>query len=669
MKLNLRNKFLVPTLFLVFFGMAILTLISYINSKSALEHAIKGQMTGVTDGIQDQLETWVNRVKDNIKLWAELDQFQAELAQQNTLVGKWTNIGQYNAQLLMKTKEDGYYYDFIGLANRRGEVHVTSDTDKVTKPIIVKDKAFFQTAIKGPLFISDIFKNSRTSKPAFIVSAPVYGIDEYGTESTDEINGVIYAIVNMEYFNNAYIDKVDVGKTGYAFIYNKNGIAVAHSDASEIMNLDLKKYDFGREMLKLKKGVTTYNLEGIENIASFDSLPKTGWGVAVGVGASEVFAPVKNIGLISILILLIVVSLFSLIMWLMTGMLILKPISKVITGLKDLAEGEGDLTTRLQVNSDDEVGELSRWFNTFMERLQRIISEIGVNADSLTASSVELSELSGSMSAGADSMSTKSNTVNHAADEMSSNINTVATAMEQASTNMNLVASAAEEMTATINEIAQNSEKARSITNDAVSQSDDASKKIDELGKAAQEIGKVTEAITDISEQTNLLALNATIEAARAGEAGKGFAVVANEIKELAKQTAEATQDIKTRINGIQISTSESVTQVEEISRVIKGVNEFVSTIAAAVEEQSVSTKEIAGNVAQASSGIQEVSEKVTDSSTVADKIAKDIGDVNQSSTDMSNSSSQVDLSAHELADLASKLKEQVEKFKVSHDV
>lgn len=156
-------------------------------------------------------------------------------------------------------------------------------------------------------------------------------------------------------------------------------------------------------------------------------------------------------------------------------------------------------------------------------------------------------------------------------------------------------------MTTTINEIAQNTEKANTITGEAVSEAKGASDNVDELGSAAQEISKVTETVTEISEQTNLLALNATIEAARAGDAGKGFAVVANEIKELARQTAEATQDIKRRIEGIQDSTSGTVTKIQQISKVINDVNDIVSTIASSVEEQSVTTKEIATNVAQAS--------------------------------------------------------------------
>ncbi|MBW2608734.1 MAG: methyl-accepting chemotaxis protein [Deltaproteobacteria bacterium] len=342
-----------------------------------------------------------------------------------------------------------------------------------------------------------------------------------------------------------------------------------------------------------------------------------------------------------------------------------RPLNQILGRVRDIAEGGGDLTMRIEAESQDEVGRLADLINIFLGNLQQMIQNISGNADTLNTSSSDLSTLANQMSDGADQMSNRANTVAAASEEMSTNMDSVAAAMEEASTNIGVVATSAEEMTATINEIAQNSEKARNITNEAVTQAHNASERVDELGKAAQEIGKVTEAITEISEQTNLLALNATIEAARAGEAGKGFAVVANEIKELARQTAAATREIKEQIEGIQASTSGTVKEIGNILKVINDVNDIVSTIAAAVEEQSVTTKEIASNVSQASQGIQEVNENVAQSNTVSKDIAREITDVNQATAEISNSSSQVNLSADEMSGLAAQLQEMVGRFKV----
>jgi methyl-accepting chemotaxis protein len=185
------------------------------------------------------------------------------------------------------------------------------------------------------------------------------------------------------------------------------------------------------------------------------------------------------------------------------------------------------------------------------------------------------------------------------------------------------------------------------------------------LGHAAMQIGKVVETITEISEQVNLLALNATIEAARAGDAGKGFAVVANEIKELAKQTAAASGEIKQQIQGIQTSTQGTVTEIGSIAKVVGEVNELVTTIAAAVEEQSVTTKDIAGNVARASEGVGEVNTTIAEGSNAANSIAADIADVTQAADEMTNASSQVNASSGALLDLAEKLNVMVKQFRV----
>ena len=198
------------------------------------------------------------------------------------------------------------------------------------------------------------------------------------------------------------------------------------------------------------------------------------------------------------------------------------------------------------------------WSNTF-RLIRGNTSTLEATSEAMNAASTELSN-------DAKNLYTLTNTVAVAAEEMSSNMNAVAAAMEQSNTNVSMVAAATEEMTATINEIASNSDKARIIVAEAVTEAEKASISVGDLGRAAKEINKVTDTITEISEQTNLLALNATIEAARAGEAGKGFAVVANEIKVLAKQTRDSTQDISQQIEGIQQATMQAVGVINNIT-------------------------------------------------------------------------------------------------------
>lgn len=402
--------------------------------------------------------------------------------------------------------------------------------------------------------------------------------------------------------------------------------------------------------------------------------------------------------------------------------MIVRPLRSITNNLLDMSEGEGDLTQRLKVDcpvcSDvkkcntpscksygksglcweisgtmaddpdcidvtsgkitncrncevykksnyDELQELSSNFNSFIFKLQHMFKDVVQGVVTISSATTELSAIAEQMSGGANNVSDQSNSVSTAAEEMSVNMDSVAAATEETTTNMNIVASAAEEMTATISDVNTNTEQASKVTGEAVEEAKSATTKVQQLGLAASEISKVTEVITDISGQTNLLALNATIEAARAGEAGKGFAVVANEIKELAKQTADATGQIKTQIEDIQNSTSDTVNQIERITSVINNVNDTVNSITGAVSEQTAATDEIASNVAQAAQGLAEVNENVAQSSAVSGQIAQDITVVNQSATEMATSSGEVQSSAAELSETAEKLKDMMGGFKL----
>ncbi len=324
-----------------------------------------------------------------------------------------------------------------------------------------------------------------------------------------------------------------------------------------------------------------------------------------------------------------------------------------------------DLTQVLAVPGRDEIGMLFLNLNRFVSNLRTVLAKIALASNTVASSATELSAVSEQTSQSVQTMSGKTGTVAAAAEESSANTGSVASAMEQASVNLSSVASATEEMSATIGEIASNSEKARLISNDAGTQAASVSALMKQLGKAAQDIGKVTETITGISSQTNLLALNATIEAARAGAAGKGFAVVANEIKELAKQTAAATEDIKEKISGIQSSTGSAIVDIEKITSVIDEVSHIVSGIATAIEEQSAVTRDVAGNVAQASAGVREANERVAQTAAVSKFMASDIAGVDAAAGEIRSGGMQINASALELSKLAEQLKGLVGQFKI----
>ena len=242
---------------------------------------------------------------------------------------------------------------------------------------------------------------------------------------------------------------------------------------------------------------------------------------------------------------------------------------------------------------------------------------------------------------------------------------TMAASTEQMSANVKTVSAAIEEVNANVGEMAKSAERAAAAAASAAQLVEASNTQIGGLRDAANEIGKVIEVIQDIAEQTNLLALNATIEAARAGDAGKGFAVVATEVKELAKQTAGATEDIRRRIEGIQGSTGLTVKSMDGISDVIRQVNDLSRIIASAVEEQTVTTKEIAGNVAQTSMAAETVAKGVTESAMASREIARIVVGVDQAARQTAQGASQTKSTGHELSTVAEELRSLVGQFRV----
>jgi len=237
-------------------------------------------------------------------------------------------------------------------------------------------------------------------------------------------------------------------------------------------------------------------------------------------------------------------------------------------------------------------------------RLKKTMEIVAQNSQALSSASEELSATSTQMVSNAEETSTQANVVSAAAEQVSKNVQTVATGTE--------------EMSASIKEIAKNAQDAAKVATSAVKAAETTNATITKLGESSAEIGKVIKVITSIAQQTNLLALNATIEAARAGEAGKGFAVVANEVKELAKETAKATEDISQKIEAIQGDTKSAVLAIAEISTIINKINDYQNTIASAVEEQTATTNEITRNVTEAAKGSTEIAQNITGVATAA---------------------------------------------------
>lgn len=317
---------------------------------------------------------------------------------------------------------------------------------------------------------------------------------------------------------------------------------------------------------------------------------------------------------------------------------IFRRLREIVERIHDVTRGEGDLTRRIPVTSGDEVADVARVFNTFIEQVQSIVSQVAESAQHVAAASEEFSSTSQQITANSEEATAQANTVSAATEEVSRNLQTVATG--------------AEEMSATIKDIAKNAGEAAKVMGEAVASAKTTNEMMAKLDSSSGEIGQVVKLITTIAQQTNLLALNATIEAARAGEAGRGFAVVANEVKELAKQTAKATEGIGQKIATIQEDTKGAVEAIGAIGGIIDQINSISSTIATAVEQQSATTNEMSRNVAEAAKG--------------SEAITQNISGVAQAAQSTSSSAHDSQKAAAQLAEMSTRLRRLVEQFKTT---
>jgi len=390
--------------------------------------------------------------------------------------------------------------------------------------------------------------------------------------------------------------------------------------------------------------------------------PGLGWGLIVRVPEAELYAAERNADRLTYTVIGLSVVLLAGVAFFVARSLV-APIQLCVRAVEQLAEG--DLTAEVAFKRSDELGTMADALNLCVKNLRGMVGEMISMAKGLEGASVLLEQTAGEQAAGAEQINASSNTVASAGEELAATSHSMASSATQINQSVTTVSAAVEEMLASIHEVAKNCSQESAIARRAEERSQVAKDLMGQLDAASLEIGKVVELIHRIADQTNLLALNATIEAASAGEAGRGFAVVAQEVKELARQSAVATEDIRNQVAMIQRGTKESSAAIDEVAGVIQEVSAISSSIASAVEEQSATTSEIARSLGEVTGAAASLSSSVTETAASATDVSRNIQGVSEATTAAARGAENIATRAKELKQISLSINKLMGGFKI----
>jgi methyl-accepting chemotaxis protein len=651
---------------------SVLSIVSIRSSTRGLFDQGEMALETVHESMMNAINALNNQIKNKLTSDLKYFEFKMSSGQVVFLDADVAKIGDFKLPVMKKgIREIHLDHDFVdGITNETGakatifQLHdnkliristsvVKKDGERAIGTYIDSSSPVYKKIMGGGTFLGKAFVVNDWYLTAY---SPLYNDEK-------EIVGALF--VGDLMLNKEVRDLVNDTKMGpgYFYVYGSKGEFLIHPSLGPDTSI-YKLPGIGPLFESHKEdGFITYDWKGEKKIAyvgPFDS-----WDVFVGVGMNHV--DIIN-GLDKILLWeAIIIGVVMLLVGFALNYLLIKVVNGRVEQISSVAEKveAGDYRVKFTVKSKDALGALSSSLNEMVGSSNNVLTEINQSSESLAAAATELASIAEQLVDNADQSSAVADQSASNADNVSASMDSVAAASEQSTTNLNMIAAATEEMGNTIQEIAENSARASETTATAVATTERSQKGVEALGVAADSIGKVTETITEISEQTNLLALNATIEAARAGEAGKGFAVVANEIKELARETANATSSIREAISDIQSQTKMTVEDISGIAKVISDVNEIVQTIVTAVEEQSITTNEIVQNVTQATQGVSEINESIASSSQMTSEVSQGVVEVKERSENVKESSVHVQTAADELSTLAENLSALVMRFKV----
>jgi methyl-accepting chemotaxis protein len=622
MRFGLQAKLLLPTVGLVIVGLFVTMFFGDRASYQAIEESVRDQQVQAARGVVRNADLWMQSRLREGRNWAENDLYAKAL--EDSLLGQ--SARRATQARLASLLNDYRMYEAILLVRPTGEAMA----------LAARDTPDYRLDLTGDATLAKVAETGSAAQSAAL--SPVSGrpISRlfFAIRKGTQIAGILIAVVDLTAFGKDFLEPLGQAGATDAFLVNETGGVVLRSRTEQVGEFNVKDLGLSVAQLLGEPGVLHYRGNGEDWMAAHDRVPEQGWAVVVARPESVIFAGAHSARVISLVTALLCAVFVGFGVYL-TELLQLAPIRQTVLALKDLSQGDGDLTNRLVVRTQDEVGELAEYFNCFIEKLHQSISRIQVSTIQVASATNRLAEVAADATRSVKDQRQETDLIAVAVNEMTATAQSVSASASEAARS----AEAADRQASDGRQVVETTVAAIQALAADVEQSAVA---IEALRGESDKIGSVVDVINAIAEQTNLLALNAAIEAARAGEQGRGFTVVAQEVRTLAQRSQHSTEEIRQMIVQLQQDAAAAVQRtqrtrgradetiaravhageaLDSITSAVKTISDMNRQIATAAEEQSAVTEEINRNV----TNIQMVAERVSSAEAVMERSVQEL--------------------------------------------